>query len=183
MEPAVAQDCWTQCTLVVVMSPVFSPNTCQCHDRTNPDGYKMEKPAGPVTCQWTEKELHPLRTCARCSFSFPCRSRFSGSAEASQAPLSYPPTAHSMHHAQLSTDISISVIAELSDKEKNNKKKAMNKKQAPSNNNKKQNQQINFLYFQLFSPCSETMLPYYFVSSLQASTDHMLLFSHLLFTF
>lgn len=117
--------------MVVGMSPVFSANTCQCHDCANPDGYKMEKPAGPVTCQWTEKELHPLRTCTRCCFSFPCRSRFSGSAEPSQAPLSHPPTAHSMHHAQLRTDITISVIAELPSKEKKQQKNPNKQKTSP----------------------------------------------------
>lgn len=125
----------------------------------------MEKPAGLATFQYTEKELPPLRTCARCCFSFPCRSWFPGSAEPSQAPLSHPPTAHSMHHAQLCTDISISVIAERSGK-KNPKQKIKNQ---TSNNNNKSNQQINLLYFQLFPPCLESVLDYCFVSSLHAS--------------
>lgn len=58
-----------------------------------------------------------------------------GAGSLAKAPLSHPPTAYSMHHAQLSTDTSISVIAELSGKKK---PKPINKKQYPKQQQKVQ---------------------------------------------
>lgn len=112
----------------LLVCQLSSALTSQSRGCTKPEGYKMVKPAGLAPCQYSEKELHPLRTCARCCLSFPCRTRFPGSAEPSQAPLSHPPTAHSMHHAQLRHLKQTSQSAELSGKKKT---KPGNKKTNP----------------------------------------------------
>lgn len=57
--------------------------------------------------------------------SFPCRSGLSGTAEPSLAPLSHPPTAHSMPHAQLGRGISTTVVAKLSGPKSQTNKSAL----------------------------------------------------------
>lgn len=83
-----------------------------------------------------------VRTVHGSCCSLPCRTGLSGTTEPSLAPLSCPPTVHSMPHAQLSRGISTTVVAKLS---------------GPKN-------KTNLLYFLVFSPCLESVLDYYLLS-------------------